>query len=94
VDYVAEYQPGLTDTTVLEQANSRRAVLITLDKDFGELVYRQGKASAGVILLRVAGLSAADKVRTVLAAISAHGSEMVGSFTVVTPGKVRIRRPG
>jgi predicted nuclease of predicted toxin-antitoxin system len=92
VEYVAELEPGIDDASVLRRANDRGAILVTLDKDFGELVFRQGKVTAGVLLLRLAGLSASAKTRTVLAAIDAHGGEMSGSFTVVTPGKVRIRR--
>ncbi|HET6528297.1 MAG TPA: DUF5615 family PIN-like protein [Balneolaceae bacterium] len=49
--YVMEYGPGSTDTEVLEKAFSERRVLITEDKDFGELVYRLKKPVTGVILL-------------------------------------------
>jgi len=38
--YVAEMEPGITDDTVLERANTNGALLITEDNDFGELVYR------------------------------------------------------
>jgi predicted nuclease of predicted toxin-antitoxin system len=38
--YVAEFSPGVADDDVLEQANTRNAVLVTANKDFGELVYR------------------------------------------------------
>jgi predicted nuclease of predicted toxin-antitoxin system len=92
VEYVAELERGIDDGTVLDRANDRNAVLVTLDKDFGELVFRQGKMNAGVLLLRLSGLSASEKARTVLASIDAHGAEMSDSFTVVAPGNVRIRR--
>ena len=92
VVYVAELDPGLSDDDVLEEARRRDAPLVTLDKDFGELVFRQGRATAGVVLLRLAGLSLASKARVVSAAVEAHASELEGAFTVVTPGTVRIRR--
>lgn len=38
--YIAEMEPGIADDVILAQANASQALLITLDKDFGELVYR------------------------------------------------------
>ena len=93
VIYIAESEPGLVDEAVLERARAEKAVLVTLDKDFGELVFRQKLASAGILLLRVSGLTAAEKQRVVLTVLEAHGPEIQGSFTVVTPTNVRIRRP-
>src|SRR5262245_61172078 len=42
--YVAEMSPGITDDEILREASSRNALLLTEDKDFGELVYRLGRA--------------------------------------------------
>ena len=41
VIYVRELDPGIDDAQVLEMANSYGALLLTSDKDFGELVFRQ-----------------------------------------------------
>lgn len=89
--YVAEIEPGISDSIVLERAREKSAVLITSDKDFGELVFRQGRVSDGVVLLRLAGLSAAAKSTFVSEALSTYGQEIRGAFTVVSPGSVRIR---
>lgn len=53
---VADVSPGLGDDEVLSLANDRQAVLLTGDKDFGDLVFRLGRVSAGVILVRLSGL--------------------------------------
>lgn len=92
IEYVAEEEPGLTDEDVLDRSNGIGAPLITTDKDFGELVFRQDRVHAGVVLLRLAGLSQDAKARATSAAIEAHTSELAGAFTVVSPGAVRIRR--
>jgi hypothetical protein len=42
VIYVAELSPGIDDPEVLKRANEADALLMTADKDFGELVYRRG----------------------------------------------------
>ena len=55
--YVSEMEPGITDEAVLELANREGAVLLTADKDFGELVFRQERMVKGVILIRLAGIS-------------------------------------
>lgn len=57
--YVAEMAPGVSDETVLAAANAKNALLLPSDKDFGELVYRLPRISAGVLLMRLAGLSPA-----------------------------------
>ena len=57
VAYVAEMSPGITDEAVLLESRISASVLITADKDFGELVFRQGQASTGVLLIRLWGLT-------------------------------------
>ena len=91
VVYIAELSPSTSDDEVLDEANNRGAVLLTSDKDFGELVFRLGRVHAGVILVRLAGLSLQTKVETVCRAIAKHGPDCVGSFSVISAGMVRIR---
>ena len=47
--YIAEFAPSINDETVLHQANQNRALLLTEDKDFGELVFRQSLVHYGCI---------------------------------------------
>ena len=91
--YVAEMAPGVPDTAVLNLANQETAVLLTFDKDFGDLVYRQRRVTQGVVLLRLHGLPAKQKADLVVTMIQRHGSELPKAFTVLTPQKVRVR-PG
>lgn len=67
--YVAELEPGISDNVVLDLANRERAILLTADRDFGELVFRQGRLTTGVILLRLSGLSLARKAEIVSIAL-------------------------
>lgn len=93
VDYVAELASGITDDEVLERANSGRRLLLTVDKDFGELVFRLQRVASGVLLVRLSGLTPDDKAELVAGAVRDHGSQMLGAFTVVSPGVIRIRPP-
>lgn len=90
--YIAEMEPGVQDDFILAEANARQALLVTLDKDFGELVYRQGLVHAGVILLRLAGLLPETKAELVAKVMQQRGQEMMQAFSVVSPGAVRIRK--
>ena len=92
VVYIAEMVPGIPDVEVLRLANSGNAVLLTNDKDFGELVYRQRLISSGVILIRLTGFSPEQKATVVCLAITKHTLELPGAFTVISRGMVRIRR--
>ncbi|MDO8725455.1 MAG: DUF5615 family PIN-like protein [Candidatus Methanoperedens sp.] len=76
---------------VLEMANDKSALLLTADKDFGELVFRQKRVTSGVVLIRLAGLSSIRKAEIVVSAINKHGRELMHSFSVINPGAVRIR---
>lgn len=88
---IAEHSPGIADPEVLNLATQQRAVLLTADKDFGELVFRQGQASTGVILVRLSGLTSERKALVLSTAIQTHGDEMPEAFSVVFPTVVRIR---
>lgn len=89
--YVGEMAPGISDEVVLSKANKMSAVLLTADKDFGELVFRQHLISKGVILVRLSGMSPNDKSKQILAVINEHKNEIINSFTVITHNHIRIR---
>src|SRR5262245_59373161 len=78
---VAEMAPSITDETVLAQANQCEDLLLTADKDFGELVFRQHPVTAGFVLIRLVGLSAGAKAGIVSTVILDHGAELLHAFT-------------
>lgn len=91
--YVAELEPGIADEDVLELANTEQRKLLTADKDFGELVFRQRLFSNGVILARLSGLKPENKARILVEAIEEHAEDLsYETFTVITPGTIRIRK--
>ncbi len=91
---VAEMEPGTSDEVVLSAANSHEVMLVTEDKDFGELVFRRSLVHQGVILLRLAGLPVSAKAELLVATLSTHERELNGAFVAVTPRTIRIRRRG
>lgn len=91
-DYITEIIPGAHDENVLELANKLNALLITSDKDFGELIFRMQKLSCGVILLRLSGLSESKKTEIVINSINKFLDKLENSFTVITSVGIRIRK--
>jgi predicted nuclease of predicted toxin-antitoxin system len=91
VEYISETAPGSPDPNILDRAAAMRAVLLTADKDFGELVIRLRRASHGVVLYRLADLSREGQIEAVLAAFRDFGDQLRDSFAVVVPGTVRLR---
>ena len=90
--YIAEMAPGIADDEVLEMANERGALLLTSDKDFGELVFRNGQLHGGIVLLRLQDESSANRVQAIRAVLERYADRLAGCFTVATDRGVRIRR--
>jgi len=90
--YIAEMEPGISDEEILRKANANMSLLVTADKDFGEMVFRQNLLSTGgVVLIRLAGLSPEGKAEVVSRVFRDRGRELPQSFSVISPGRVRIR---
>ena len=92
VSAVTEMEPGISDESVLDATNSLGATLLTEDKDFGELAFRRSLVHRGVLLVRLAGLHPEAKAEILISVIAEHEPELPGSFVVISPGMVRIRR--
>ena len=82
---------GTPDDEVLSAADRDGRILITEDRDFGELVVRQRLAVLGVILIALDRLSNAAEAARVTEVARAHADRMAGNLLVVEPGRVRVR---
>ena len=87
---VGESPPDPGDEAILAWAVRERRVLITLDKDFGELAVGQGKPQTGIV--RLAGIRTRDQGRLVADVISRYALDL-GNRSIITvePGRVRVR---
>jgi predicted nuclease of predicted toxin-antitoxin system len=91
VAWVRTDAPGLADPQVLAWAMRDRRVLLTFDKDFGDLAIHAGlPADCGIVLFRLPDASSADIAAAVLAAIQAR-TDWAGHFSVVERGRIRMR---
>lgn len=90
---VADRMPQAHDPDILAAAAREGRVLVTNDKDFGELIFRGGQPHRGVLLLRLQDESSANRVRVVQTVLEWYADRLHDSFVVATDGYVRIR-PG
>lgn len=83
--------PGASDDQVLQRSQDEGRVLVTFDKDFGELAFRWGLGgSCGVILFRL-GLRSPEVATQRILDVVASRSDWIGHFAVVEETRIRIR---
>jgi predicted nuclease of predicted toxin-antitoxin system len=93
VESVLDFAADAADPAVLAASVTFDAVLVSHDKDFGELVFRHNHTHIGIVLTRLAPLSPQAKCDAVSELFASRGTALIGMFTVLAPGKVRTSRP-
>lgn len=90
VDWVGDWDRDPGDLEILAHAVRESRLLVTLDKDFGELVIVRGERHSGII--RLLGFSARRQGEVCAQVLAAYETELVaGALLTVEPGRVRIR---
>ncbi len=88
---VRDIDPRFPDKDLLDLAVEEKRIIVTMDKDFGELCYKSGLPHSGVLLLRLEGATGDEKVRIVRKIIGGFFQKLPGRFSVYQNGRVRIR---
>jgi predicted nuclease of predicted toxin-antitoxin system len=89
---VAEELSGSADIDVLQRAVSEGRVVLTFDKDFGELIFRQRLARPqGIVLFRDHPATPLEPAETILGILSEERMPLIGNFTVIERDKLRQR---
>ena len=82
--------PGATDHTILRRAQDEKRLVLTFDKDFGELAFRfRLPATCGVLLFRVK-MRSPDIVVQVVVSVVESRTDWAGYFSVVEDTRVRM----
>ena len=74
----------------MDMAFRENRVLLTEDKDFGQLAYAHSQQSSGVILIRYPAIARKTLAHAVVALVSELAHDLMGSFIVMNPGRTRI----
>jgi predicted nuclease of predicted toxin-antitoxin system len=89
--YVVESMQGASDTEVLRRARSEDRIVLTEDKDFGELVYRLRRPVPGIILLRFDPADRSLKVPRLRSLLNRRPDQLHDTFVVLDPDRARLR---
>lgn len=89
---IRKINPGINDYLVLELALTKDSILITADKDFGELVFKEKLAHYGVILLRLQDESPNNTIKAIQK-LMPQFDEIKNHFVVISEkeGQFQIR---
>jgi len=91
VAYITEQYAGSSDNEVLLKAYDEQRILLTEDKDFGELAYRLRKPSAGIVLIRIDVKDRNLKWPRLKSLIEKYEGRLPGQFVVIHTNKYRFR---
>lgn len=89
VKWVSDYDCEIFDDDLLKVATREKRILITNDKDFGELTFLQKKLSIGIILIRIKGQRTEDKVTLMKKLLQNYNNKLINHFVVITKNKFR-----
>ena len=92
---VAEEMPGASDRQVIEQAVSSKRILLTFDRDYGELIFRhKARNVPGVVYFRYTPVSPDEAGTILLESLKGQGITLTGRFTVIERDNIRQRSLG
>lgn len=91
VVYVAEMAAGASDGELIGLARRDNRLLLTDDKDFGELVIRRRWAAPGVVLMRVGSEQPQMRWQRLQAAIARFDESLYGRYVVIEDARLRVR---
>ncbi len=91
VVYMTDVEPRAPDTEVMDRATREQRLLLTEDKDFGDLVFRDGRPVPGIVLMRIDTAHWLQKGPRLLAAVELLGESLLGHYTVIESARFRLR---
>lgn len=88
---ISKINPQMSDADIIDLANKEDAIIITMDKDFGELVFKIHSTHKGILLLRLEDAVAEEKLSAIQNIFPEYSFGIKNNFCVYQDGKLRIR---
>ncbi|MEO8109304.1 MAG: DUF5615 family PIN-like protein [Ginsengibacter sp.] len=88
---ISKINPKMSDADIVSLANTENAIIITMDKDFGELVFKNQSSYKGILLLRLEDAVAEEKLAAIQNIFTLYETRLQDNFCVYQNGKLRIR---
>ena len=92
VKSIRNLNPSMEDKEIIRIALKEKRLLITMDKDFGELVFKSGMDHYGVLLLRLETANSSEKLDVIKNILEHHKEKLLKSFSVYQNNRLRIRK--
>jgi predicted nuclease of predicted toxin-antitoxin system len=92
ISAIIDESPGISDEEIINKVNQEKAIILTADKDFGELTFKMHKTNEGIILIRLSGIDNQEKSKIVVNNIKKYSDKVSNSFCVISPNNIRIRK--
>ncbi len=89
IKWITNIDKRMPDDRVCEIANSEQRIIITNDKDFGEIIFYQKKIVYGIILLRVKGQNSSEKIILLEKLLENYSDKIINHFVILTKKKFR-----
>lgn len=89
ITWIAEENPSLDDISIFKIAQKENRILLTNDKDFGDIVFRQKLVSSGIVLFRIKGQDTREKIKLLTKVLVSHKDRISKHFVVITKEKFR-----
>ena len=89
---VRDIDPRMEDKEIIRTAVSENRMVVTMDKDFGELVYHSSMRHSGVLLLRMEDATAPEKLQIIKNILTNYSEQIKNCFCVFQNGRFRIRK--
>ena len=89
---VRSLDQSMPDQEIIRLAALEKRIVITMDKDFGELVYHSGMDHAGILLLRLEDATGSEKQKVIAQILEKYADNMENNFCVYQNKKFRFRK--
>ena len=91
VEYVAEINPGMTDIAILQLGVDEKRIVITEDRDFSELIFRDSKETYGIVFVRISDAERLIKATQITSLVNHHINELQNAIATIMATKIKIR---
>ena len=91
VKAIRDIDPKMEDKEIIRIAIREKRILVTMDKDFGELVHKAGMNHHGVLLLRLESATSSEKITVIQSILEHYGNAIEKNFCVYQNNRLRIR---
>ncbi len=92
VSAIVEEAPGINDRVILAKAAAENLVILTFDRDYGELIFRKKlPLPAGLVYFRFAPATPEAAAQKLLSVMNNDRIDLMGKFTIIEKDRVRQR---